>query len=206
MLYSSLSSAGVEHMASGLPNWVPLVGIIGVIVLVFGFWVIGVYNGEISRDQGVQGAWSNVEVQYQRRFDLVPNLVNTVKGVAGFEQETLTKLTALRSQWQTQTNVNERITTANQFESTISKLLLITENYPELRATQAFQDLMVQLEGTENRISTERTRYNDAAREYNVYISVIPNSFFLGGKQRKTFFESASGTENPPQVPTDFTP
>lgn len=187
-----------------MPSWAPL-AIVGVLILVIGMWVVGIYNGETIREQDVMGAWGNVEVQYQRRFDLIPNLVNTVKGVAGFEQETLTELTALRSQWQTQTNVNDRINTANQFESTLSKLLVITENYPELKATQAFQDLMVQLEGTENRISTERTRYNAAVGEYNKYISLIPNNFFVGGNALKPFFQSAEGANVVPTVPTDFT-
>ncbi len=188
---------------SSIPSWAPL-AIVGVLILVIGMWVVGIYNGETVRNQAVQGAWSNVEVQYQRRFDLIPNLVNVVKGEAGFEQDTLTQLTALRSQWQTQTNVNDKIETANQFESTLSKLLLITENYPTLQATQAFQDLMVSLEGTENRISTERVRYNATAGEYNIYISLIPNNFFVGGKPLKKFFESAPGADTVPTVPSDF--
>jgi len=187
-----------------LPSWAPLAAGI-VIILIVGMWVVGIYNGETVREQQVNGAWANVEVQYQRRFDLIPNLVNTVKGVAGFEQDTLTELTKLRSQWQTQTNVNDRINTANQFESTLSKLLVISENYPELRATEAFQDLMVQLEGTENRISTERTRYNGAVGEYNIYISLIPNSIFVGGNALKPFFESDEGASAAPTVPSDFT-
>ncbi len=186
-----------------LPSWAPLAAGI-VIVLILGMWVVGIYNGETIREQQVNGAWANVEVQYQRRFDLIPNLVNTVKGVAGFEQDTLTELTALRSQWQTQTNVNDRINTANQFESTLSKLLVITENYPELKATAAFQDLMVQLEGTENRISTERTRYNETVGEYNIYISLIPNSIFVGGNAPKPFFKSDEGASTVPTVPSDF--
>lgn len=189
---------------NNLPSWAPL-ALVGVLILVLGMWVTGIYNGETIREQSVNGAWGNVEVQYQRRFDLIPNLVNVVKGVAGFEQETLTQLTELRSQWQTQTNVNDRINTANQFESTLSKLLVITENYPELKATAAFQDLMVQLEGTENRISTERTRYNDAVREYNTYIQLIPNNIFVGGNALKTYFVSADGANVVPTVPTDFT-
>lgn len=186
-----------------LPSWAPLAAGI-VIVLILGMWAVGIYNGETVREQQVNGAWANVEVQYQRRFDLIPNLVNVVKGVAGFEQDTLTELTALRSQWQTQTNVNDRINTANQFESTLSKLLVITENYPELKATAAFQDLMVQLEGTENRISTERTRYNEAVGEYNIYISLIPNSILVGGNPLKPFFKSDEGASTVPTVPSDF--
>lgn len=190
---------------NGLPDWVPKVGLIVVLVLVLGAWVAGIYNGEVSRDQSAQGQWSNVEVQYQRRFDLIPGLVNTVKGAVGGEQETLVKLTQLRSQWQTQTNPDDRVNTANEFESTLSKLLLITENYPVLQSQQTFKDLMVSLEGTENRVSTERTRYNEAVKEYNTYIRLFPNSLLLGGKQPKEYFNSAPGSETPPEIPTDFT-
>ncbi len=192
-------------MQKGISNmWIGL-GALVVIVLILGMYVVGITNGEVKLDNDVKAQFANIETQYQRRFDLIPNLVNTVQGVAGFEQETLTELTRLRSQWQTAPTQNEKVAAANQLESTISKLLLVTENYPQLQATEAFRDLMVQLEGTENRISVERTRYNDKAREYNTYIKLFPNSIFVGGKAEKPFFESTPGAENPPSVPTDFT-
>ncbi|MFH0970453.1 MAG: LemA family protein [Candidatus Diapherotrites archaeon] len=184
---------------------IPVIAIGVVVILVAGLLVMGIYNGEVSRDQGVQSQWSNVETEYQKRFDLVPQLVSVVKGAASFEQETLNQLTALRSQWQTQTSVSDRMDTANQFESTLSKLLLITENYPELKSNEQFQTLQIQLEGIENRVSVERKKYNDSAREYNTYIRVFPNTFFLGGKELKIFFESTAGSEVAPIVPDDFT-
>ncbi len=183
----------------------PVVGIIVVVLLLMGVFVMGIYNGEVSRNQNVDAQWSNVETEYQKRFDLVPQLVNVVKGAANFEQETLTQLSELRTQWQTQTNVNDKIETANQFESTLSKLLLVAENYPTLQSNEQFQTLQIQLEGIENRISVERKKYNDTAREYNTYIQVFPNTFFLGGKKAKEYFESAPGSENAPEVPSDFT-
>ncbi len=186
-------------------TWIGI-GAIIVILLLVGMYVIGITNGEVRLDNDVKAQFANIETQYQRRFELIPNLVNTVQGVAGFEQETLTKLTELRSQWQTAPTANAKVETANQLESTISKLLLITENYPQLQATEAFRDLIVQLEGTENRISVERTRYNDKAREYNTFIKLFPNSIFVGGKAEKPFFQSAAGAQIAPTVPTDFTP
>ncbi|QQR92953.1 MAG: LemA family protein [Candidatus Iainarchaeum archaeon] len=193
-------------MQKGISNTWLGIGALVVLVLIVGMYVVGITNGEVKLDNDVRAQFANIETQYQRRFDLIPNLVNTVQGVAGFEQETLTELTRLRSQWQTAPTSDAKVQAANQLESTISKLLLITENYPQLQATQSFQDLMVQLEGTENRISVERTRYNDKAREYNTYIKVFPNSIFLGGKTEKPYFQAAAGAENPPVVPTDFTP
>ncbi len=184
---------------------IPIIGIIVVVLILLGVFVMGIYNGEVSRDQDVQAQWGNVETEYQKRFDLVPQLVNVVKGAANFEQETLTQLSELRTQWQSQTNVNDKIETANQFESTLSKLLVVAENYPALQSNEQFQTLQIQLEGIENRISVERKKYNDTAREYNTYIRVIPNSFFVGGKELKEYFDSAPGSEDAPEVPSDFT-
>ena len=189
----------------GISNlWIGL-GAIIVVILLAGMYVVGIINTEVKLDNDVKSQFANIEAQYQKRFDLIPNLVNTVRGTAGFEQETLTKLTELRSQWQTAPTATEKIDTANQLESTLSRLLLISENYPELRATEAFRDLMASLEGVENRISVERTRYNDKAREYNTFIKLFPNSFFVGGKAEKPFFQAAAGAQTPPTVPTDFT-
>lgn len=183
----------------------PIIGIVVVALILIGVFVVGIYNGEIQRDAAVDGQWANVETEYQKRFDLVPQLVNVVKGAANFEQETLTQLSTLRTQWQTQTNVNDKIETANQFESTLSKLLVVAENYPTLQANEQFQTLQIQLEGIENRISVERKKYNGVAGEYNVYVRIFPNSFILGAKEPKAFFNSDEGSENAPEVPSDFT-
>ncbi|MEK6970477.1 MAG: LemA family protein [archaeon] len=184
---------------------IPIAVVVGAVVLIGVFWVMGIYNGEVRLDQDVEKSWANVESEYTRRFDLVPQLINVVTGAASFEQETLTQLTALRSQWQTQTNQADKIETANQFESTLSKLLVITENYPELKSNENFLELQASLEGNENRISVERKRYNDAVREYNVYIHLFPNSFLLAGKAEKDYFNAPPGADAPPVVPTDFT-
>ncbi len=165
-------------------------------------WYVGTYNSLVASDQNVNQNWAKVETQYQRRIDLIPNLVATVQGESGFEKGVLTEVTRLRSQWQTQTSQAERVETANQLESTISKLLLITENYPQLRSTQAFQDLMVQLEGTENRVAFARNEYNAAVGDYNIRIRSIPTNFVAAsmGLHEKAFFQAAPGAENAPKV------
>jgi LemA protein len=181
-----------------------LIGI-GVIVLLLvvvgGFWML-TYNGLVSADQTVGEKWAQVETQYQRRLDLIPNLVATVKGVSGFEQETLLKLSELRTQWQTDPSQQARVQTANELESTISKLLVVAENYPQLTATQSYRDLQAQLEGTENRVAFARGEYNTAVREYNVRVKSFPASLIASGSgfTEKKFFESAAGAENAPSV------
>ena len=183
-----------------------LIAVIGVLIIVGAvLWTMGIYNGEVSRFQGVNAQWGNVETEYQKRFDLVPQLVNVVTGAASFEQETLTKLSALRTQWQTQTSVSQRIETANEFETTLSKLLVVAENYPTLQSNEQFNTLQIQLEGIENRISVERKRYNDAVREYNTYIALFPNALLLGGKTPVDYFNAPDAASNAPDVPNDFT-
>lgn len=176
------------------------IGAIVLVVVIIFLAFFGLYNSFVSLEQGVDAKWANVETQYQRRVDLIPNVVNTVKGVSGFEQETLTQLSELRTQWQTQPQA--RIETANQIESALSKLLVVAENYPELKATQAYRDLIVELEGTENRIAFARTEFNDAVRNYNTSIKSFPGVIVAGmfGFSEKEFFEATLGAENPPIV------
>ncbi len=174
--------------------------ILAVIVLVLVYF--GMYNGIIASDQQVSNSWGQVQVQYQRRVDLIPNLVSTVSAEANFEKSTLTELTALRSQWQTATTQAQQVETANQIESTISKLLVISENYPTLTATQAYQDLMVQLEGTENRVAFARGEYNNAIKEYNLKVTLVPSSIVasMNGFTVKKYFESKAGADVVPDV------
>ena len=173
------------------------VAVVIFIILVF----LGTFNSFVSLDQEVDGKWANVETQYQRRVDLIPNLVRTIEGVSDFEQETLTEITRLRSQWQTQPE--QRLETANQLESTLSKLIFIAESYPQLQATQSYIDLLVQLECTENRISFARQEYNNSVRKYNTSIKSIPGVFLAGmlGFEEKEFFEAITeGAEQAPDV------
>jgi len=170
------------------------------------------YNGLVSAEEGVEEAWANVQSAYQRRLDLIPNLVNTVKGAADFEQETLTSVTEARAR---ATSINLSVDDLNdparlqqfqeaqaQVSSTLSRLLLVSENYPELRATEAFRDLQVQLEGTENRINVERVRYNEAVRDYNTSVRRFPAALFAGlfGFERRIPFEADPGAEQAPTV------
>lgn len=187
---------------------------IGVAVLL-AIYGISVNNSLVEQEENVNQAWAQVENQYQRRADLVPNLVNTVQGAADFEQETLTNVIEARSR-ATSINVDpaqlSNEATIRQFEqvqgqlgNALSRLLVSVERYPELTATQNFRDLQNQLEGTENRISTERMRFNQAAQEYNTSIRRFPTSLFasLLGFERKYYFEATEGAETPPEVSFD---
>jgi LemA protein len=162
-----------------MKNW--LIGG-GILLLVLLFTVFP-YNTMVKKDQNVQSQWGNVEVQYQRRMDLIPNLVATVQGYANFEKSTLTQITELRSQvgqskvkWDQGASIDDKVKAANEMESALSRLLVVFERYPDLKANQNFLDLQTQLEGTENRVSTERKRFNDVVNDYNAYIKKFPNN------------------------------
>ncbi|MEK7122766.1 MAG: LemA family protein [Patescibacteria group bacterium] len=172
------------------------------IVAVLGLWLWSGYNGLVTAQESVVASWAQVETQYQRRVDLVPNLVNTVKGAADFEQETFTAITEARSRWQTAPTRNDQIAAAGQMESALSRLLVSVENYPQLQATQAFRDLMTQLEGTENRIGTARRDYNEEVRGYNVRVKRFPGNLLAAafGFDAEEFFEATEGAENAPVV------
>lgn len=174
-----------------------LYGIIGIVVLL-GLWVLTGYNGLVTERQNVDTAWSQVETQYQRRFDLVPNLVNTVQAASAFERETLTDITNARTQWQNASSRDERV----QAASALDRLIVSVEAYPQLQAVQGFRDLMTQLEGTENRISTARRDYNEAVRTYNLAVKRFPGAILAGifGYDAEPGFEAAEGSENAPPV------
>jgi LemA protein len=184
-------------------HWI--IGAIAV-VLLLALWVFSGYNALVTERQNVDTAWNNVETVYQRRFDLIPNLVNTVKGAANFEQGTLTAVTEARTQWQDAGSREERVDAANDFDGALSRLLVTVEAYPQLQATQAFRDLMTQLEGTENRISTARRDYNEAVRGYNLAVKRFPGSILAGmfGYDPEPVFEAAEGSETAPTVNFDL--
>ncbi len=181
-----------------------------VAILFVALMVGGVYNRLVGLNEGVDSAWAQVENVYQRRADLIPNLVATVKGAAEFEQETFQNITEARAKVG-QVNFNEAPTPGqmeqyqaaqDQLSSALSRLLVVVENYPELKATEAFRDLQVQLEGTENRIAVERRRFNEIARDYNTARRRFPAVIFanLMGFSEKGYFEAKPGAEEPPQV------
>ncbi len=178
------------------------IGIIALILLILIATVWGSYNNLVRLNQGVDNSWANVETQYQRRIDLIPNLVNVVESYTQFEKETLTEITQIRSQWQTASSAEQQVKTANQFESTLSKLLLITENYPQLRASEQFKALQDNLVETENMISVARTRYNGAVRDYNTATLVFPSNVIAGwfGFSERTYFQARPGAEEAPVV------
>jgi LemA protein len=181
------------------------------IVAVVAIWAVSAYNGLVNLDEGVANKWSDVETQYQRRADLIPNLVNTVKGYAAHEQETLESVVAARSQ-ATQIKVDpENLTPEKLAEfqkaqgevtSALGKLLAITENYPDLKANQNFLELQAQLEGTENRINVARVNFNDATKRYNTAIRRFPKNILAGrfGFEKRSYFEAQDGAETAPQV------
>ena len=178
------------------------VGVIVLIFLILVGTVWGSYNSLVRLNQGVDNSWANVETQYQRRVDLIPNLVNVVQSYAKFEQQTLTQITALRSQWQTAQTPEQKVQTSNQIESAISKLLLVSENYPDLKASQNFISLQDSLAETENMVAVARTRYNGAVQEYNTAVKVFPSNLIAGwfGFSQRTYFQAAAGAENAPKV------
>lgn len=174
-------------------------------------WLVGAYNGMVTAEEGVESAWSQVENVYQRRMDLIPNLVSTVKGYASHEAETLEGVVNARSK-ATQVTVDpenltpEELQKFNEAQGELSgalgKLLAITEAYPDLKANQNFSELMAQLEGTENRIATERMKFNEVAKGYNTLIRRFPKSIIAGmfGFEKKGYFEAQAGAENAPKV------
>ncbi|MEF9985717.1 MAG: LemA family protein [Bacteroidales bacterium] len=190
-----------------------LIVLIVVVVVVLGafLWVKNTYNSMVKMDEGVNGAWSQVENVYQRRADLIPNLVSTVKGYATHEQETLEGVVNARSK-ATQMTVDANNLTSEslakyqkaqgELGSALGKLLAITENYPDLKANQNFLELQSQLEGTENRIAVERQKFNEAAKIYNTTIRQFPRNIFAGmfNFDKKPYFESAEGAEVAPKV------
>ena len=180
--------------------------------LIIGFWAVSVNNGLVGSREEVRKAWANVESQYQRRADLIPNLVNTVKGAANFEQETLTAVVEARSKAtsiQIKAEDLDDPATLQRFQKAqgelsgaLSRLLVAVEAYPELKANANFRDLQVQLEGTENRIATERIRYNEVVSGYNTQVQKFPTSMMAGmlGFKANAYFEADEGTEKAPSV------
>ncbi|MGI8893192.1 MAG: LemA family protein [Bacteroidia bacterium] len=171
----------------------------------------GSYNRMVQLDEGIKTQWAQVENVYQRRADLIPNLVRTVQGYADFERETLTQVIEARAK-ATQTTINpENLTPENiqqfqqaqgQLSSALSRLMVVVERYPDLKANQNFLELQAQLEGTENRIAVERRKFNEETKEYNIYIRQFPRNFLAGmyGFQQRPLFEAQAGAERVPEV------
>ncbi len=193
------------------------------LLIVLGFLVVLIlaavssYNGLIGLSQSVDRSWADVQNVYQRRADLIPNLVQTVQGAANFEKSTIVQVTEARaSVGKVQINQNQAPASAEQLEqfqkaqgqlsNALSRLLVVSENYPDLKANANFRDLQAQLEGTENRITVERGRFNASVQDYNTKIRTIPALFFaaLLGFQQKPYFQASAGAETAPAVKFDF--
>lgn len=184
-----------------IKSWMIILAVIVMLVL----WFFGTYNKLISLSGSVDNSWANVQTSYQRRFDLIPNLVNTVKGYASHEEKLFTEITELRSRWQdsvSKKDVNSQLSTINSFESSLSRLMVVVENYPQLKASENFLSLQDELAGTENRVSVERQRYNEAVKNYNIAIKKIPTSIVASmfGFSERSYFEAKPGAENAPEV------
>lgn len=186
--------------------------IFGIFIFLIIVWGISTYNTMIKRNEKVREAWSQVENQYQRRADLIPNLVNTVKGYMEYEKEVLEEVTKARAsvgQIKVGQEIIENPELFSKFvqaqdylSSALSRLLVVVERYPDLKANQNFIALQTQLEGTENRIAVERRRFNETVRDFNSYIKRIPNSLIagLGNFKEKEYFKAIAGAERPPEV------
>ncbi|BBE19213.1 LemA family protein [Aquipluma nitroreducens] len=191
-------------------TWIVL-AVIAVLLLLAYSSVKSSYNNMVTMQEGVTAQWSQVENVYQRRSDLIPNLVSTVKGYADFEKETLTQVIEARAK-ATAVNINPDKLDAQSLQnfqnaqsglsSALSKLMVVVEKYPELKANQGFLDLQAQLEGAENRITVERQKFNQTAQSYNTFIRTFPKNIFAGmfGFEKKAYFEAEKGAEKAPQV------
>mgnify|MGYP003393993294 FL=1 len=175
--------------------------VLGVIVLLVLYgWTS--YNGLVGSNEGVNNQWAQVETQYQRRFDLIPNLVESVKGIMKQEQAIFDAIAQARTQYAGAKTTDQKAQAAGQVESALGRLLVITENYPQLKSSDTVQTLMSQLEGTENRVSVERKRFNDMVQVYNLKTKQFPSSIFakLFGFTPHSYFESVQGAQTAPKV------
>ena len=179
-------------------KWIIIVGVIMLLVL----WVMGKYNFFVSQEENITNQWAQVENQYQRRFDLIPNVINVTKGAAQQEQDIFLKLAEARSKYAGATTIDEKAKAAGQVESAFGRLLAIVENYPQLQSIQVFRDLKVELEGTENRLSVERMKYNELVRVYNTSVKVFPSSVLakMFGKSEHAYFEVPEENQVNPKV------
>lgn len=177
-------------------------GIIVIIALIFGGIFVRNYNQIIELDNDVEAAWAQVENQLQRRYELIPNLVETVKGFATQEKEIFTNIANARARIGSSQTPEQRIEAEQEMSGFLSRLLMIVENYPQLKSDASFLNLQAQLEGTENRIAVERQRYNEKVQAYNLYIRRVPGRFYasIAGYEPRPFFEAAESAQTAPRV------
>jgi len=179
----------------------PWLWVLAVVVLA-AVWFIGTYNSLVSLNQAVDNQWAQVQTQYQRRVDLIPNLVNTAKGYMQFEKSLLEQITALRSQWMSAATVDDKVRYGSSLDTALGRLLAVYENYPDLKSITTIASLMDELAGTENRISVERMRFNDRIKDYNTAIKLFPTNVIAGmfGFKERPYFQAQPGSEIVPKV------
>ncbi len=183
-------------------NWFTWPIIIIVILVLLAVYMGGQYNGFVSQNEAVNTQWAQVESQYQRRFDLIPNLVSSVQGAMKQEQAVFTALAEARTRYAGATTPDQKAAAASQVETSFGRLLAVMENYPQLKSIDAVQGLMAELSGTENRVAVERMRYNETVRSYNVSVKTFPSSLVarIFGFASRAMFEAQTGAENAPKV------
>lgn len=193
-------------MSSKQKTLLTIIGIIVVVILVPFLYLKGTYNSLVRMDEEVKAAWAQVENQLQRRYDLIPNYVETVKGYAAHEKDVFVKVTEARAKVAGATSIGEKIKANNQLSAALSRLLVVVERYPELKANTNFIRLQDELAGTENRIAVERRRYNEAVKTYNIAIRRFPTNLVAGmfGFEKATFFKVPKAKQEAPKV--KFTP
>ena len=185
-------------------KWIPLI-VIGSIVLIIVLFAVSRYNSLVSGSESVDNKWAQVENQLQRRAELIPNLVNTVKGAAAHEKDIIDSVTTARAKLAGARGPEEAGKANGELTSALNRLMVVVENYPQIKANENFRALQDELAGTENRIATERMRYNDAVKDYNASIKRFPNNMFAGmfGFSGRDYFQADAGAKNAPQVKFD---
>ena len=186
-----------------MKNFLIVLGIIAIIVILIIASFAGIYNNIVSKNETITAKWAQVENQLQRRNDLIPNMVNTVKGYAAHEKTVFEDITNARSQWAKASTVEDKVKAAASTDAALSRLLLVVENYPNLKADQTFLRLMDELSGTENRIAVERMRYNEAVQDYNITVRVFPGNIIagmFGYKPATEYFKAEEKAKTVPEV------
>lgn len=175
-----------------------IIGLLAIVAIVLGTK----YNSFVKQNEAVDAQWAQVQSQYQRRFDLIPNLVNSVKGIMTQEQKVFSDIADARTKYSGAVTTDEKAAAASQVETALGRLLVVMENYPQLRSVETVQSLMSELSGTENRIAVERMRFNEIVRDYNVSVKTFPGSLIAGmfGFHARSMFEAQTGAETAPQV------
>lgn len=189
-------------MSKGLKTLLIILGIVAVLVIIPYSYLKGTYNSLVTMEEGIKGAWAQVENQLQRRYDLIPNYVETVKGYAAHEKEVFVKVTEARSKVGQAATVDEKIQANNQLSSALSRLMVVVEQYPQLKANTNFIRLQDELAGTENRIAVERRRFNEAVKVYNTKIRTFPTNMVAGlfGFEKAEFFDVPEERQKAPKV------